>query len=45
MNPGRATPDITIGKRFAPGKGTSRLCAPTDIAVTSNHIYVADGYV
>lgn len=45
MNPGNTSPDITVGEQFTPGKGSTRLCAPTDVAVTSNHIYVADGYV
>ena len=43
MNKGEARPSLSIGKQFAPGKETGRLCAPTDIAVTTNHVFVADG--
>lgn len=45
LNPGAQIPDVTVGKQFAPGRGNSRLCAPNDIAVTSRHLYVADGWV
>lgn len=43
VNPVTSSIQTAIGKAFTPGKGTSRLCAPTDVAVTSKHVYVADG--
>ncbi|XP_067937705.1 peptidyl-alpha-hydroxyglycine alpha-amidating lyase 2-like [Watersipora subatra] len=44
VNPDAARPYVAIGKRFTPGRGKSQLCAPTDVAVTSSHVYVADGH-
>jgi len=42
---GETRPILTIGERFQPGGGQTRLCQPTAVAVSSSgHVFVADGY-
>jgi hypothetical protein len=43
--PGETLPALTLGERFRPGDGETRLCQPTAVAVaTSGQVFVADGY-
>ena len=45
FRPGETRPILTIGERFQPGGGQTRLCQPTAVAVASSgHVFVADGY-
>jgi hypothetical protein len=45
FRPGETRPALTLGERFRPGGGQTRLCQPTAVAVaTSGHVFVADGY-
>lgn len=45
FQPGETRPMLTIGERFQPGGGQTRLCQPTAVAVASSgQVFVADGY-
>lgn len=45
FRPGETRPALTLGQRFRPGGGQTRLCQPTAVAVaTSGQVFVADGY-
>ncbi|PNF36923.1 Peptidyl-alpha-hydroxyglycine alpha-amidating lyase 2 [Cryptotermes secundus] len=45
FRPGETRPALTLGQRFRPGGGWTRLCQPTAVAVaTSGQVFVADGY-